>query len=139
MAPDSACLWVLVWCLIINDKGEILLLKRWTTSDEFWTRPGWSVVFKEKVEDALKRQIREELWIEIIVSSIINYGDHLIEAENKHWVNFSFLAQIKNWEIQNLQPDRCSEIKWFSLGEIPHNLDETWKKSIQEYRELYKL
>ena len=62
--------------LIINNKNEILLVRRTSkTANEssFWSLPGGSVDFGEKVVDAIKREIKEELGVEIELTKFLGY------------------------------------------------------------------
>ena len=63
MKEGFDCVGVGAGALIINDKNEALLLKRTNKTRNltgFWMQPGGGVEFNEKIEDAVKREIKEE-------------------------------------------------------------------------------
>lgn len=121
-------------CLIINDKNEVLLVKRaqkCETNQGIWTRPGGSIKFGETVEAALKREIREELGVDIEIIRFSDYSDDM-RYENgikKHYIALGFIARIKAGEIKNLDPEN-EEIKWFHLDKMPENLAVYTRKAV---------
>jgi ADP-ribose pyrophosphatase len=122
--------------LIINDNNETLLLKRTqkTRSEAgFWSKPGGTVEFGEKVEDAVKREIKEELGVHIELIRFLGFTDHIIKSENQHWVAFNYLAKIISGTLQNIEPEKAEEIKWFKLNNLPENLTQTTREPIDVY------
>jgi len=79
----------------------------------------------ERVEDALRREIKEELGIEIEIIQMLSVTNDIIEEENQHWVSPQFLCKIVGGEPQNLEPHKCDEIKWFSLDKVPEKITNT--------------
>lgn len=127
--------------LIINDKNETLLIKRTSkTRNEngFWSKPGGGVEFGEKVEDAVKREIKEELGVEIELIKFLGFTNHIIKSESQHWVAFSYLAKIINGELKNLEPAKHEEIKWFKLDSLPEKISQTTIEPINEYLKYNK-
>lgn len=132
-------IWVWVWCLIVNDDNEVLLMRRSKNCKNdvwFWTRTWWSVEFNETVEDALRREVKEEIWVEIKIIKSLGYFDHILKSEKQHWVSFSFIAKITKWEIVNLEPNKCDEIKWFSLDNLPELIPQYTIDSIEVFKEM---
>ncbi len=122
--------------LIINDKNETLLIKRNPKSQNeagFWSKPGGTVEFNENVEDAVKREIKEELGVDIELVKFLGFTNHIIKSENQHWVAFNYLAKIIKGEPKNLEIEKIEEIKWFNLSNLPLNLTQTTSEPIKEY------
>ena len=122
--------------LIINDNNETLLLKRTSKSRNeagFWSKPGGGVELGEKVEDALKREIKEELGVDIKIIKPLGFTDHIIKSENQHWVAFSYLAKIESGVPMNLEPEKHEEIRWFKFNNLPENITQTTIEPIKEY------
>lgn len=122
--------------LIINGSGETLLLKRTSKSRNeagFWSKPGGGIEFGEKVEDAVKREIREELGVEVELVKFLGFTNHIIEKEKQHWIAFNYLAKITNGEPKNLEPEKHEEIKWFNLDKLPEKITQTTIEPIKNY------
>ncbi len=112
--------------MIFNDNGELFLSKRsMATKNErgCWETPGGSVEFGETLADAVRREIREEYGAEIEIIKQFSAEDHIIPAENQHWVATTFLAKFKAGQIPKImEPDKCDEIGWFALDNLPSPL-----------------
>lgn len=68
MKIGTDCIGVGVGALIFNDEGMILLALRGSDAKNErgkWEIPGGAVEFGETLEDALKREVKEEINVEI--------------------------------------------------------------------------
>lgn len=132
-------IWVGCWALIINEKNQVLLMKRTWKSQwwggGYWSRPGWAVDFGETFEQAVIREIKEEINVDVkLFWPQYLYNDIRNENWQKlHWVACWWFAKIINWTPENLEPEKCEKIEWFDLDKIPENTIQYTKTSIQEY------
>jgi len=91
-----------VGALIINNSGEILLVKspKWNCG---YTIPGGHVELGEKIEDALKREIKEEVGIDIEVVGPLMVQEAIFPKtffKKKHFIFLDYLCKAKNTEIK---------------------------------------
>lgn len=122
--------------LIVNESDEVLLLLRSVKSrDEFgyWSQPGGGVEFGETVKNAIIREIKEEVGVEIELIKFLSYTDQNYLQKNEHWVSISYLAKIISGNPVNMEPEKHSEMKWFSLNKMPSKLSRTTEESAQAY------
>lgn len=136
MIPGIDYIGVGCGALIVNDKKETLLLKRGAESRNqagFWSKPGGTVEFGEKIEDAIKREIKEELGVEIELIEFLGFTNHIMKEENQHWLSISYLARITKGEPKNLEPEKHDEIRWFKFDNLPEKLAQTTSEIIEEY------
>lgn len=116
-----------VFGLIFNDKDEVLLVDHFLTDkkpkglSDCWSMPGGTIKFGEKAEDTLKREIAEELGIQISNIRLINYNEFI--KNNRHWFALNFTAKT-NDEPKILELEKIKAIKFFSLNNIPDNLSD---------------
>ncbi len=138
MKPGVDYIGVGCGALIINDKDETLLVKRGINSKNevgVWSKPGGAVEFGERVEDAVKREIKEELDVDIELTKFLSFTNHIINSENQHWVTFNYLAKIIKGEPKIMEPEKIAEIKWFNLRSLPEKLSQTTLEPIKDYLE----
>jgi len=121
--------------LVINEKNEVLLIKRSAkarTEPGSWSRPGGQVEFGETVEHAVEREMEEEVGIKVKAVKLLDMTQ--IIEEGKHWIAFGYLATYISGTPINKEPDKHEEIKWFSLDNLPENLNSYTANSIRSYR-----
>jgi len=138
MKPGIDYIGVSVGALILDEKGEIFLTKRSqkTTNERgMWEAPGGKVQFGETLQAAVMREMKEEYGVDLLLDYQFPAQDHLISDEHQHWVPTSFLARIQAEQTPKiLEPDKCTEIGWFSLDKLPVPLSIITKLDIAMYK-----
>ena len=128
--------------MIFNSKGELFLSKRSQNCKNergHWETPGGSVEFGETLAQATEREILEEYGAEIEIIEQFPAADHLIPAEKQHWVATTFLARFKTGQTPKImEPDKCDEIGWFALDNLPQPLSLITQADLQEYAKRKK-
>ncbi len=129
--------------MIINGQGQIFLAQRGPKAKNergCWENPGGAVEFGETLDDAAKREVREEYGAEIEILKQFPAEDHLIPAEKQHWVATTFLAKLKPGNAPRImEPEKCSAIGWFSLDNLPSPLSLITKLDLSHHsREVSK-
>lgn len=105
---------------ILNREGKLFLAKRGDKAKNEtgkWETPGGGLEFGETVEEALKREMKEEFGIEIEIIELLNVYDHILKDEGQHWVAISYLCKLTEHTPTILEPEKCSAIGWFTLDE----------------------
>ncbi len=128
---------VAVGIFIINGEGKVFLTKRSknaTNEHGTWEIPGGKVNFGETLQNAAKREAREEYDIEIELVEQFPAQNHLIPEEKQHWVPTCFLAKIVGTkEPKIMEPDKCDAIGWFAFDMLPSPLSIITKIDIHQY------
>ena len=123
--------------MIFNDDGELFLSKRSQNCKNergHWETPGGSVEFGETLEQAARREIKEEYGVDIEVFEQFPAADHLIPADKQHWVATTFLARIRKGQRPRImEPDKCDAIGWFPLESLPSPLSIITRTDLKEY------
>jgi 8-oxo-dGTP diphosphatase len=126
-----------VGAIILNDKSEVFLAKRGKKAKNergTWEFPGGGVEFGEKLEDAIKREMFEEYGVEIEVIHQLNTHDHILPDEGQHWVAPTFIAKISKGEPRIMEVEKCEEIGWFKVEELPKPLSLITQASLSELK-----
>ncbi len=101
--------------VIYNQQGRVLIARRPTTGvfGGFWEFPGGKVEDGETVQDCIKREILEELGIDIEVEESIITIDHLYPQ---------FEVELMVYRCRYLhgepQPLGCDEFRWVKVDEL---------------------
>ncbi len=104
--------------IIQNNKVLLGLRKNTEYFAGFWSLPVGHIEKNELAQDALKRELMEELGIKLVRStSFCIKTDEALSISNQ-------VYRIESWsgKISNKEPELCSELAWFSLDELPDNL-----------------
>ncbi|MBS1595566.1 MAG: NUDIX domain-containing protein [Bacteroidetes bacterium] len=121
--------------IIVNDEHKILLLLRNKNPEKgCWSIPGGRVEFGEDVEDAIKREVKEELNISVEIVRLLRVTNHILEDKKVHWLSPAFELKYKSGELMNCEPDSHSTFKWFSLDSLPANITITTRLALESFR-----
>jgi 8-oxo-dGTP diphosphatase len=129
-----------VGAMIFNNEGKVFLAKRGEkvrNEKFFWEFPGGAVIFGEKLYDAIKREFKEEYGIEIRPIELLCVADHILKIEKQHWVSPTFIGLIDKGEPQINEPNKCAEIGWFNLDNLPSPLMSVSENDVTEYKKRY--
>ena len=111
--------------MIFDDQGRVLLLEHAFRSDSAWGLPGGFLNKGEQPEAALRRELREEIGIEIEDVEIVLVRTLSIPGQ----IEIYFRARAIG------EPEPCSfEIKgagWFSIDDLPSELSKDQRRLIQ--------
>ena len=122
--------------LIVNEKDEILLMRRARSARNeagLWSKPGGTVDYGERVADALIRELKEELNVDIEMIGYLPHVDHFLPDEKQHWVAFNYIARIIGGELRNRELHKCDKVAWFACDNLPENITQTTQEPIENY------
>ena len=87
----------------------------------FWRVPGGRVEHGEKVEETLKREMKEELNVDVKINKFLGYGQDYVEVLSINKKVYRFLiyfeCEIIGGEVK-LVPEEATQYKWLTLDEI---------------------
>jgi ADP-ribose pyrophosphatase YjhB (NUDIX family) len=114
-----------VGAMIFDDQGRVLLLEHSFRPDSAWGLPGGFLNKGEQPEAALRRELREEIGIEVEDVEIVLARTLSIPGQ----IEIYFRARAIG------EPEPCSfEIKgasWFSIDDLPPELSKDQRRLIQ--------
>ncbi|OGE87705.1 MAG: hypothetical protein A3J07_03260 [Candidatus Doudnabacteria bacterium RIFCSPLOWO2_02_FULL_49_13] len=105
--------------VMIKKDGKFLFGRRKSEhAKDLFAPPGGHMEYAEGFIEAVSREAKEESGLEIqnvrflCLSNIKDYMP-------KHYVNIGFIADWKNGEPQELEPDKMVDWRWYELDNIP--------------------
>ncbi|NMG21223.1 8-oxo-dGTP diphosphatase MutT [Brasilonema bromeliae] len=101
--------------VIWNDQGQILIDRRRSEGlmGGFWEFPGGKVERSESIQECIRREISEELAIQIEVR------EHLITIDHTYThLHVTLIVHHCRYVAGVPQPIECEEIRWVSLDEL---------------------
>lgn len=112
-------------------QGDRLLLVRRLREPEAgcWGLPGGKVDWLEPVEQAVRREIEEELAIRLTSLCLLCVVDQIDAQRGEHWLAPVYLADTFDGEVRNVEPEKHSDIGWFALDGLPEPLTAATRKA----------
>lgn len=105
--------------MIVNDERRVLLTKRSIPPFlDMWVMPGGKIDLGESILEALKREVREEVGLEVEVEKLIDVFEHLTPGEdNCHFVILYYRCRPIYCEI-NYNENEVAEAAWVSREDL---------------------
>lgn len=102
-----------VVAVIIDDEDRVLLTKRSIPPfQDMWVMPGGKINLGESILDALKREVHEEVGLEVEIEGLVDVFEHLTPGENNdHFVILYYRCRPLYCDIRHNE-DEVSEFAW---------------------------
>lgn len=127
MSPNEQQI-VIVIAIITNDKGEILLAKRYEPELPHihgkWEFIGGGINIGEDLEDAVRREAKEEAGIEVkivrLLPQIFTNLWTLPNGQKRHVVMASYECKIVSGEPTPNKTENVGDLKFVNIDDIKH-------------------
>jgi len=120
-----------VGAVILNERQEVLLLRRKEDFEYgFWTIPGGAVEWFETCADAIKRECREEVGVEVEIDRLLTVVDHIVRESGVHWVSVEYLVHATSGHYRNADELENHELRWFALNNLPEALTQPSREAV---------
>lgn len=116
---------VSVAAIIINKKGEVLLLDHVLRLDSNWGIPGGFLDGGEQPEDALKRELNEEIGLNLYNIKIFRVRTIHRHIEILFRADATGNAEVKSREI--------NAFGWFNIKTLPEKMNKEQKLLIKNF------
>ena len=136
-APKANSLVPSVNVVVVNDAGEILMIRR--SDNDNWAVPGGAIDLGESVAQAAIRETREESGIECDITGIVGiYSDpkHVIlyTSDGEVRQEFSILLTARPVGGQPTPSDESTEVRWVPPSAVRElTMDRSMRIRINDY------
>lgn len=123
-----------VYVFLVKD-GKILLLRRANTGyeDGNYGLPAGHADGNETGRAATAREALEEVGVKIELDDL-EFAHTMHRLQNDERVDYFFAA--KNWQgkPKNMEPEKCDDVSWFPLNDLPPNTIPYIKQAIESWQ-----
>jgi 8-oxo-dGTP diphosphatase len=122
MSTDHQKFYLAVYAVFKKD-DQILLLKRHNTGfeDGNYSMVAGHMDGNETVKDSLKREVKEEVGIALDLKNVdIAHIMHR-KTPDREYIDFYLSVSKWNGEVKNMEPEKCSELRWVKINKLPGN------------------
>jgi len=120
--------------LLFIDENIILLARRFNTGyrDGEYSVPAGHLDGNETVIAAGMREAKEEVGVDIVAGDM-TFSSVMHRTEDDERVDF--FVQVHKWsgEIVNAEPDKCDDLRWTNMKDLPDNIIPYVARAIQNH------
>lgn len=127
-----------VGALIFSPGGELFLMRsaKWRGN---YVIPGGHVELGERLEDALRREVKEETGLDIYDIRFVCFQEFVHDIafwEKRHFVFFDYACRAASTEV--LLNDEAEEYVWVSVEDaLRLPIDAYTERAIREYQDSF--
>lgn len=126
-----------VFLILVRD-GKTLLSQRFNTgyADGMYGLVAGHAEIHEPMRVAMAREALEEAGIRIKTEDlrhVVTIHRFSKDGGGHERVGFYFTTDIWEGEIKNMEPERCDDLSWFEIGNLPKNTIDYVKEAIGCY------
>ena len=122
---------VTVHLMLINKNNQVLLQKRCNTGymDNMYAFVSGHLESNESLLQGVIRETREEVGIKL-EDDKVRFVCFIRRASDNNYINSYFMYKDFDGDIINMEPEKCSELKWFDIDALPKDIIPNDKRAI---------
>ncbi|MES2545310.1 MAG: NUDIX domain-containing protein [Bacteroidota bacterium] len=112
-----------------NNKLFVLLIQqKFGTDESYWALPGGLVKHEESLQDAVKRELKEETNVSLnYMEQLFTFGDDLFRDSRNRVVSVAYFALVDPTKMKLIAATDAERAQWFQVDAVPnlafdHNL-----------------
>ena len=110
----------------LQKNNEILLVKH-NYGNKAWHLPGGSVEKGESLENALKREYKEETGLTITTQNL----QSIIYSRKNYAISYVYRVQVNKTNIRQYKNKEIEEVNFFPIDELPLEISKNAKYRIE--------
>ncbi len=103
-------------------KQKVLMVKNSGSPTSYYTLPGGAVEKGETLQDAARREAKEETGLDVEVGGIFSVSEAFFEEKGHHAVFFTFVGEIIGGEVTINYPEEIEEVVWMDAQEAEQHM-----------------
>jgi 8-oxo-dGTP diphosphatase len=126
-----------VGILIQRQDGKVLLgLRQGSHGAGEWAFPGGWLEFGEKLFDCGKREVKEEVGLDVKIIRVTSVADQMryIESDGLHVINIGLLAEYLSGEPKLMESGKSVKWEWFALDNLPEPIFEGTELNLKSFQ-----
>lgn len=124
------------YLFLIKD-DQVLLQRRCNTGfeDGNYGVPAGHMDGGETAREGGVREVKEEIGIDIKAEDMTVVHVMHRKSERDERIDFFMTASEYGGEISNTEPDKCDDLSWFRLDDLPENIIDYVRVALDHYKD----
>lgn len=103
-----------------NQLYVLLIQQKFGTQDSYWALPGGLVQNDESLENAVKRELKEETNISVnYFEQLFTFGDDVFRDPRNRVISVAYFALVDSSKLKVKADSDAENAQWFKIDEIP--------------------
>ncbi|WP_268848452.1 NUDIX hydrolase [Flavobacterium aestivum] len=103
-----------------NQLYVLLIQQKFGTQESYWALPGGLVKNDESLQDAVKRELKEETNIAVnYFEQLFTFGDDVFRDPRNRVISVAYFALVDPSKLKIKADSDAENVQWFKIGEIP--------------------
>ncbi|TWI01331.1 8-oxo-dGTP diphosphatase [Flavobacterium tiangeerense] len=103
-----------------NQLYVLLIQQKFGTNDSYWALPGGLVQIDESLEDAVKRELKEETNISVnYFEQLFTFGDDVFRDPRNRVISVAYFALVDSSKLKVKADSDAENAQWFKIDEVP--------------------
>jgi len=126
-----------------DGKGNLLMHKRTKNcrdEHERWDTGSGKLDHGISLEDNVKKEVMEEYGVEAQIEEQMPAHDifRIQNGINTHWIAVPFFVRVNPEEVKIGEPEKMSEIGWFTIDNLPTPLHSGFEYTFKRYKHIFE-
>jgi 8-oxo-dGTP pyrophosphatase MutT (NUDIX family) len=118
--------------IIQDEHGRVLLGLR--AQEKVWVCFGGKMEHGEGLEAGLARELQEEVGLRLSPLTRLSFDDGFLPS-GQQFITLYFVGKLSTGQTPvNLEPNKCLELRWFHLDELPAEMWERDRRALRSLR-----
>lgn len=122
--------------IFLKDSKVLLVRQAKYPFFDSWVIPGGHVEYGEKVEEAIKREMKEELGVPVKIKKLFGVYSDPKRDPRYHTASVVYLLEKTKGKIRLSR--EASEFRYFSLKNLPKKIGFDHRKILNDLKKKYK-
>ena len=103
-----------------NQLYVLLIQQKFGTQDSYWALPGGLVQNDESLENAVKRELKEETNISVnYFEQLFTFGDDVFRDPRNRVISVAYFALVDSSKLKVKADSDAENAQWFKIDEVP--------------------
>jgi 8-oxo-dGTP diphosphatase len=104
-----------------NELYVLLIQQKFGTQESYWALPGGLVKNDESLQDAVKRELKEETNITVnYFEQLYTFGDDIFRDSRNRVISVAYFALVDSSKLKIKADSDAENVQWFKISEIPN-------------------